>query len=139
MMKIIDKSLTPIDNYNAHYEFKMDKPLDFNLLEEICSIKDIEYYNLDLYDDDTDLAQWDSWYSESLQEFLDKCKEANINIKSPLYWDLVFGVDGEDVNVGFEGYGTIYLHITGPMKTIEKAISIIKKIDGKDNIIKVVK
>ena len=140
-MKIIKSELTPIGNYIGNYEIQMDKPVDFKLLEEFCNIKEADYYfNLEFYDDDEFELEWDSIKEPFLQDFLDKCKESNICIKDPLYWDLLFGFDGEDVNIGYDGKdNTIYLNMEGSMKTIEKVLSIIEKIDKKDNIIKVVK
>ena len=139
-MKIIKSELTPVDDYMAHYEIQMDKPVDFKLLEEFCNIKEADYYfTLEFYDDEDFELEWDSTKEPFLQDFLDKCKESNICIKDPLYWDLTFGINGEDVDIGYEGYNTIYLNMEGSMKTIEKVLSIIEKIDKKDNIIKVVK
>lgn len=138
-MKIIKSELNPIDEYMAHYEIQMNKSVDFKLLEEFCSIKEAEYYfHLDFYDNEDFELEWDST-KESLQEFLDKCKESNICIKDPLYWDLLFGVNGEDINIGYEGYNTIYLNMEGSKNTINKVLSIIEKIDKKSNVIKVVK
>lgn len=143
-MKIIKSELNPVDDYMAHYEIQMDKSVDFKLLEEFCSIKEAEYYfHLDFYDNEDFELEWDST-KESLQDFLDKCKESNICIKDPLYWDLSFGIDGEDVDIIFDclsetGEKFIYLDMEGSMKTIEKVLSIIEKIDKKGNVIKVVK
>ena len=140
-MKIVKSELTPIGNYIGNYEIQMDKPVDFKLLEEFCNIKESDgCYDLELYDDDEFDIEWNSINEPFIQDFLDKCKESNICIKDPLYWDLLFGFDGEDVNIGYDGKdNTIYLNMEGSMKTIEKVLSIIEKIDKKDNVIKVVK
>ena len=141
-MKIIKSELTPIDDYMVHYEIQMDKQVDFKLLEEFCNIKEADYYfDLEIYDDDNEDndIEWDSTKEPFLQDFLDKCKESNICIKDPLYWDLTFGIDGEDINIGYEGYNTIYLNMEGSKNTINKVLSIIEKIDKKSNVIKVVK
>ncbi len=140
-MKIVKSELTPIGNYIGNYEIQMDKPVDFKLLEEFCNIKEADgCYDLELYDDDEFDIEWNSINEPFIQDFLDKCKESNICIKDPLYWDLLFGFDGEDVNIGYDGKdNTIYLNMEGSMKTIEKVLSIIEKIDKKDNVIKVVK
>ena len=141
-MKIIKSELTPIGNYIGNYEIQMDKPVDFKLLEEFCNIKEADMYiDLEFYDDDDEFElDWDSTKEPFIQDFLDKCKESNICIKDPLYWDLLISIDGEDVNIGYDGKdNTIYLNMEGSMKTIEKVLSIIEKIDKKDNVIKVVK
>ena len=141
-MKIIKSELTPIGDYIANYNIQMDKPVDFKLLEEFCNIKEADIYaNLEFYDDDEFELEWDAAKEyDSIQEFLNKCKESNINIKDPLYWDLLISIDGEDVNIGYEGYdNTIYLNMEGSKNTINKVLSIIEKIDKKDNVIKVVK
>lgn len=138
-MEIINKSLTPNDRYFANYDIKMDKSLNFNLLEDFCNIKEAEYFNLDLYNDDENIASWESSKSQTINDFLNECKASNINIKENLYWDLLIGIDGEDVNIGYEGFDGIYLNMEGTMKCIEKVLSIIEKIDKKDNIIKVMK
>ena len=139
-MKIIKSELTPIGNYIGNYEIQMDKPVDFKLLEEFCNIKEADYYfNLEFYDDDEFELEWDSIKEPFLQDFLDKCKESNIGIKDPLYWDLLFGFDGEDINIGYDCVHTIYLNMEGSKNTINKVLSIIEKIDKKDNVIKVVK
>ena len=141
-MKIVKSELTPIGNYIGNYEIQMDKPVDFKLLEEFCNIKEADMYiDLEFYDDDDEFElDWDSTKEPFIQDFLDKCKESNIYIKDPLYWDLLISIDGEDVNIGYEGKDNIiYLNMEGSMKTIEKVLSIIEKIDKKGNVIKVVK
>ena len=140
-MKIIKSELTPVDDYMAYYEIQMDKPVDFKLLEEFCNIKEADYYfDLEFCDDDDFELEWDSIKEPFIQDFLDRCKESNICIKDPLYWDLLFGIDGEDVTIGYEGKdNTIYLSMEGSKNTINKVLFIIEKIDKKDNVIKVVK
>ena len=141
-MKIIKSELTPIGNYIGNYEIQMDKPVDFKLLEEFCNIKEADMYiDLEFYDDDDEFElDWDSTKEPFIQDFLDKCKESNICIKDPLYWDLYISIDGEDVNIGYEGKdNTIYLNMEGSKNTINKVLSIIEKIDKKSNVIKVVK
>ena len=141
-MKIVKSELTPIGNYIGNYEIQMDKPVDFKLLEEFCNIKEAEYYfNLEFYfDDENNDIEWNSNEEPFIQDFLDKCKESNICIKDPLYWDLLISIDGEDVNIGYDGNdNSIYLNMEGSKNTIEKVLSIIEKIDKKGNVIKVVK
>ncbi|MBR2248302.1 MAG: hypothetical protein IJ880_14985, partial [Bacilli bacterium] len=60
-MKIIYENLAPIDNYTSYYEIQMNKPVDFKLLEELCNIKEADYYfTLELADDDEFEMEWDT-------------------------------------------------------------------------------
>ena len=148
-MEVIDKSVYPVDYYDAHFNIAMDKPVNFKLLEEFCNIKNSECISLDLYENDGDiLDQWGCEKSEPIQEFLDKCKEANIGIKEPLYWDLYITIKENnreyEANIGFDGVtemgkNCIYLNMESDMSSIERVLSTIEKIDKKDNVIKVVK
>ena len=138
-MEILNKTFTS-EEYHMNCDLKTEKKIDITMVWKLCEVfPDSKVVNLDFFDEDGSIvAEYDSWVSKDFDLFKNECISANINIKDPLYWELIVEYNHIDITIGYDEYDeqTMYLYADGTKDELEEILKIVSKVDRHIEVVK---